>query len=324
MKEISTLNNERNLSKSYEKNLTQNQEIMANKLLRNVSFLNLLKPENKDLVINLTKEQKDKLASGTLKFMNKKDGSILGVLINPNNNKIEAQVSLKEVELSKVELDNINNIIIKQALCEIMKELQDLKEGINDILMGQHNDRLAKSKSAYSQLSILEHLKDNQTMREQILSKIVDTSSESFFQLSETFKYNIDKFSRLNEEGTNLLDKVNYKKSFLTNKNQGLADDIYMQLEAIIYSTMVRTMIFEELRNPIITKIPFKELTVFLDDTLSEEIIYLLNSWTDNYQDFWTKDYKKTKQKLDIKVKALEDKIDLLYLNAKENKYEEM
>lgn len=69
---------------------------------------------------------------------------------------------------------------------------------------------------------------------------------------------------------------------------------------------------------------PFKELTVFLDDTLSEKIIYLLNSWTDNYQDFWTKDYKKTKQKLDIKVKELEDKIDLLYLNAKENKYEEM
>ena len=56
-------------------------------------------PEEAYQVI-LTDEQKAKIASGALKLMTKKDGSLMANLINPETKKIVSTVSLGKVKLS--------------------------------------------------------------------------------------------------------------------------------------------------------------------------------------------------------------------------------
>ena len=66
------------------------------------SFISAVKaaiPEEIYQVI-LTDEQKEKIASGALKLMTKKDGSLMANLINPETKKIVSTVTLGKVKLS--------------------------------------------------------------------------------------------------------------------------------------------------------------------------------------------------------------------------------
>ena len=66
------------------------------------AFINLVKasvPEQTFQAI-LTDDQKEKLASGSLKLMTKKDGSLVANLVNPETNKIVSTISLQNVNLS--------------------------------------------------------------------------------------------------------------------------------------------------------------------------------------------------------------------------------
>ncbi len=66
-----------------------------------VSAVKAAIPEEAYQVI-LTDEQKTKIASGALKLMTKKDGSLMANLINPETKKIVSTVSLGKVKLSKL------------------------------------------------------------------------------------------------------------------------------------------------------------------------------------------------------------------------------
>jgi hypothetical protein len=66
------------------------------------AFINIVKasiPEETFRAI-LTDDQKTKLASGALKLMTKKDGSLMANLVNPETNKIVSTISLESVSLS--------------------------------------------------------------------------------------------------------------------------------------------------------------------------------------------------------------------------------
>lgn len=65
------------------------------------AFINAVKssiPEETFRVI-FTDEQKSQIASGALKLMTKKDGSLMANLVNPETNKIVSTISLKSVKV---------------------------------------------------------------------------------------------------------------------------------------------------------------------------------------------------------------------------------
>ena len=81
------------------------------------AFINLVKasiPEQAFQAI-LTDEQKTKIASGALKLMTKKDGSLMANLVNPKTNKIVSTISLQNVNLSPA---------ISQAMTSYASQMQ--------------------------------------------------------------------------------------------------------------------------------------------------------------------------------------------------------
>lgn len=314
MKIPSVYDENNNLVLFFQDELDKNNFKVKEMLLSNTSFLNLVKKENLQYVADFSEKQNLDLSMKKIKFMlNKKDGNLIAMFINSDNSKINSNINLKKVNLNKIEIRDINNIIIQQTLNSIIKELEELKEEIQAILAGQHNDRLAKAKNAFSQYLTLEYIDDLNTRRIMV-QNIINISSESFFQLAETLKYTIYKFKSSNDKTNGLKDFIESGKRYMTNKNINLADDIFMQLEALIYSSMIRTMAYSKLDNQVVAIMPMNDLHVFLDSILDKDMLYLINSWTEKHPNFWTNTYINIKENIKININTLENDINELLI----------
>ena len=80
-------------------------------------------PEEAYQVI-LTDEQKAKIASGALKLMTKKDGSLMANLINPETKKIVSTVSLGKVKLSPELSQAMTNYATQMQMAQIAEQIQ--------------------------------------------------------------------------------------------------------------------------------------------------------------------------------------------------------
>ena len=95
----------------------------------------------------LTDEQKSQLASGALKLMTKKDGSLMANLVNPETKKIVSTVSLEKVKLSPEISQAMTNYATQIQMAQIAEQMQMVQIAVEEVRQGQENDRLA---SAYS------------------------------------------------------------------------------------------------------------------------------------------------------------------------------
>ena len=91
----------------------------------------------------LTDEQKKKIASGALRFMTKKDGSLTAKLVNPKTGKIVETIDLKQVshtpELSKAMTDYATQM----QLAQLAEQIQLVQIAVEEVRQGQEFDRLA-------------------------------------------------------------------------------------------------------------------------------------------------------------------------------------
>ena len=90
------------------------------------SFISAVKaaiPEEIYQVI-LTDEQKEKIASGALKLMTKKDGSLMANLINPETKKIVSTVTLGKVKLSPELSQAVTNYATQMQMAQIAEQIQ--------------------------------------------------------------------------------------------------------------------------------------------------------------------------------------------------------
>lgn len=113
------------------------------------SFINAVKASVPDVVLQavLSDKQKEQLASGAVKLMSKKDGSLLASLVNPKTNKVVSNILLKEVNLSPDLTHALTNYSTQLQMAQIAEEIQQFHEAIEEIRQGQESDRLA---TAYS------------------------------------------------------------------------------------------------------------------------------------------------------------------------------
>ena len=94
-------------------------------------------------------EVKQKIADGTYRLMKRKDvDGVFKAVVVDDKGKIREIADLKWEEISNgVDLTEMTSAMqgmsIQQQLREISEQLQDMSAAIEDILMGQHNDRLA-------------------------------------------------------------------------------------------------------------------------------------------------------------------------------------
>lgn len=297
----SVFDQEFSLIKHESKKIKTQQDTLIYHLLITTNLIDFFKKENRNFikawVPQLNTDQKKGLVLGSLEFIqSSKDDTFFAVLRDRKTKKIIDQVNLKEVNIPESEVSLINDLILNIRLNKLIDMMNDVYEGINNILRGLHNDRLAKSKSVYSQYLTFEYLTDYE--KELLFPHLLNQSSEAFFQISENLKCDLKK-----------LKKQNNLKDYLSSKNQDLADSIFLQLEAIVYATMVRQLIYQNLNNKIMYLIPINDLNIFIKQNIKKDTQMLLNEWTNNLPNFWTKDFNIFKNKLNLNVKEFKNNI---------------
>ena len=107
---------------------------LREKMVEGKSYYAVIQPE-------LLKRLKD----GTAQWDRKKDGSLAPIIRDAAKGKkgqILGQVSLKEVNPEL--LASVNQLAIQNALADIVNRLEIIDEKLNEVLQGQHDDRLAQ------------------------------------------------------------------------------------------------------------------------------------------------------------------------------------
>ena len=122
-----------------------------------VSAVKAAIPEEAYQVI-LTDEQKTKIASGALKLMTKKDGSLMANLINPETKKIVSTVSLGKVKLSPELSQAMTNYATQMQMAQIAEQIQFVQVAVEEVRQGQEYDRLATAYSCQQKLMALMQL----------------------------------------------------------------------------------------------------------------------------------------------------------------------
>lgn len=118
------------------------------------AFINLIKasvPEKAFQAI-LTDDQEVKLASGALKLMTKKDGSLMANLVNPETNKIVSTISLQNVNLSPAFSQAMISYASQMQMAQIAEQIQAVQLVIEEVRQGQEYDRLAMAYSCQQKL----------------------------------------------------------------------------------------------------------------------------------------------------------------------------
>ena len=126
----------------------------------------------------LTNKQKSKLASGSLKLMTKKDGSLMANLIDPKTKKILSTIPLKKVKISPELSQAMASYATQMQMAQIVKEIQQVQVAIEEIRQGLENDRLATAYSCQQKLIQAMAMK-NPELKAMALLRLVSDAEDS-------------------------------------------------------------------------------------------------------------------------------------------------
>ena len=138
----------------------------------------------------LTDEQKSQLASGALKLMTKKDGSLMANLVNPETKKIVSTVSLEKVKLSPEISQAMTNYATQIQMAQIAEQMQMVQIAVEEVRQGQENDRLASAYSCQQKLLQAMSIK-NPELKSIALMRIASDAEDSRNLLMQSQNVNV-------------------------------------------------------------------------------------------------------------------------------------
>lgn len=156
------------------------------------AFINLVKasiPEQTFQAI-LTDDQKAKIASGALRLMTKKDGSLMANLVNPETNKIVSTISLQSVNLSPAISQAMTSYASQMQMAQIAEQIQVVQLAIEEDRQGQEYDRLAMAYSCQQKLLQAMEIK-NPELKAMALLQIASDAEDSRNLLMQSQNVNL-------------------------------------------------------------------------------------------------------------------------------------
>ena len=144
------------------------------------AFVNLVKANipKQALQAVLTEEQEAKIASGALKLMTRKDGSLMANLVDPNTKKIVSTISLQNVDLAPALSQAAASFAAQMQMAQIAEEIQKVQIAIEEVRQGQEDDRLATAYSCQQKL-LQAFLIKNSKLRTMVLLRIASDAEDS-------------------------------------------------------------------------------------------------------------------------------------------------
>lgn len=210
------------------------------------AFINAIKamvPEETIQAI-LTDEQKSQLASGALKLMTKKDGTLMANLVNPETNKIVSTISLEKVQLSPEISQAMTSYATQMQMAEIAEQIQIVQLAVEEVRLGQEYDRLATAYSCQQKLLQAMAIK-NPELKAMALLRIASDAEDSRNLLMQSQNANVEFIKSQPESFWGKLvsganpDKVNARMNEI--RGSLSAVNMVSLAEAMAYQTMGET-----------------------------------------------------------------------------------
>ena len=233
-----------------------------------------------------TDEQKKELAKGALKMMAKKDGDIIGVLVNPKTHEIVANVPLKQVERIKDINPAMNDFMVQMQLANLAQEMKEVHRVVSRIQQGLEFDRLA---SAYSNERKLKHARQiqNKELQTQALLMIAHSAEDSRSRLMIGMKENIDFIMHQPEN--------EFIKFFATNPKEinDRMNEIRSRVVAINQDSMTEAAAYWALGEKQAALNTIENYRMFLEDSelTQREVLNRLDVVDPNPENYWTKQF---------------------------------
>lgn len=139
----------------------------------------------------LSDEQREKIASGALKLMTKKDGSLMATLVNPKTNKIVSTIPLKGIKVSPEISQAMTNYASQMQMAQIAEQIQLVQLAIEEVRQGQEFDRLALAYSCRQKLLQAMSIK-NLALRTTVLLQVASDAEDSRNKLMLSQSANIE------------------------------------------------------------------------------------------------------------------------------------
>ncbi|MFD2826711.1 hypothetical protein ACFSYG_09515 [Leeuwenhoekiella polynyae] len=183
---------------------------------------------------------------------NVKEGNYsANVLANANNSKkgILGQVTLKEIDLTAEQIDNLLSTAqlmnIQQSIASLSGQIKDLDEKLNIVLYGAHNDRLAHIQSAYNmflQTRVSEKYKDL------LFPVIISQLSLGREQLIYSLKYDLEQIASKKTGFKAIID--GFTEDNLLSKQRERYYRIKQSLSFIIRSSQLLALVYQDMNEP--------------------------------------------------------------------------
>lgn len=233
-----------------------------------------------------TDEQKKELAKGALKMMAKKDGDIIGVLVNPKTHEIVANVPLKQVERIKDINPAMNDFMVQMQLANLAQEMKEVHRVVNRIQQGLEFDRLA---SAYSNERKLKQARQiqNKELQTQALLMIAHSAEDSRSRLMLGMKEDIQFIMEQPEN--------EFIKLFRTNPKEinDRMNEIRSRVVAINQDSMTEATAYWALGEKQAALNTIENYRMFLEDSelTKREVLNRLDVVDPNPENYWTKQF---------------------------------
>lgn len=233
-----------------------------------------------------TDEQKKELAKGALKMMAKKDGDIIGVLVNPKTHEIVANVPLKQVERIKDINPAMNDFMVQMQLATLAQEMKEIHRVVSRIQQGLEFDRLA---SAYSNERKLKYARQiqNKELQTQALLMIAHSAEDSRSRLMLGMKEDIQFIMGQPEN--------EFIKFFATNPKEinDRMNEIRSRVVAINQDSMTEATAYWALGEKQAALNTIENYRMFLEDSelTKMEVLNRLDVVDPNPENYWTKQF---------------------------------
>ncbi len=162
-------------------------------LLTAPAFINMLQASipKEMLTAILTDDQKAKIATGALKLMTKKDGSLLATLVNPTTGRTVSTIPLQSIKITPEIGQAVTNYSTQLQIAQIAEKIEVVQKAVEDVRHGQEFDRLATAFSCQQKFLQVRKFQ-NIELRNAALLRIAMDAEDSRNLLMQSQKVNID------------------------------------------------------------------------------------------------------------------------------------
>ncbi len=246
------------------KKLIKNKTNQSNEIINRV--VTSFDTENKEdikYVVKLSDEQKEQLEDGIIKFDQDKEGNLFAQL--RENGKYGKKLNITE-EVNQTDLTIAMQLeAIKDVLKEMVEMLEDIEEGVQEILVDLHNDRLGLYYSGIALYLEALQVKDD-VLKKQLVGQSLKSLNDAQAQIMQEFKKEL--LYLKSNEYKNLKKKKQEKlKEKMSNINE-----CYQTINRIV---CIKAMIYFDNKEVSATLMTFTEYQKFIEMLVKPNSAYL-------------------------------------------------